>query len=323
MYADIEALWRTTLERNPACWMAHNNLGVVLLQKGKINEAIAHYRTALEMQPDYSDAAYNLGNTLLQNGEIDGAIWYFQEALKISPSYMAHEGLGTGLARRGEVHEAIFQFQAALKLRPNDPDAHSNLAVALIRDGRVDEAIAQWEESLKIRPDNAQIKLPAVLLRRTAKEAATHWQKVWNYSPTTRTPPTILASPFHKKATTEAIAREKACIAARQCECATNLACPRNFGGPSDSGWSKAVEFAQEALQLTSGNDPRIFRLLAAAYAESGRFSEAINTAQRGRELASSQGNSALANELERNIALYRTNSPLRDIRQTEAKPSP
>src|SRR6266568_6902623 len=158
MYADIEALWRTTLARNPACWMAHNNLGVVISQKGEIDEAIVHYRTALQMQPDYSDADYNLGNALLQKGEIDGAISYFQEAMKLEPSYMAHEGLGAALVRRGEVHEAIFQFQAALKLRPNDPDGHSNLAVVLIRDGRVDEAIAHWQESLKLRPNNAKIQ---------------------------------------------------------------------------------------------------------------------------------------------------------------------
>src|SRR5436305_7392611 len=45
MYGDIETLWRTTLARNPDCWMAHNNLGIVLFQKGEINEAIANYRT--------------------------------------------------------------------------------------------------------------------------------------------------------------------------------------------------------------------------------------------------------------------------------------
>ena len=74
MYADIEALWRTTIARNPDCWMAHNNLGIVLSQKGEIDEAIAHYRKTLEMSPDFADADYNLGNALLQKGEIDAAI---------------------------------------------------------------------------------------------------------------------------------------------------------------------------------------------------------------------------------------------------------
>src|SRR5213082_2325666 len=52
MYGDIETLWRTTLARNPECWMAHTNLGFVLIRKGKIDDGIAHYRSALQMQPD-------------------------------------------------------------------------------------------------------------------------------------------------------------------------------------------------------------------------------------------------------------------------------
>src|SRR6266403_5148243 len=51
-YTDIETLWRTTLARNPECWMAHTNIGLVLFQKGQIDDAIAHYRTALQMQHD-------------------------------------------------------------------------------------------------------------------------------------------------------------------------------------------------------------------------------------------------------------------------------
>src|SRR5438094_3051366 len=52
MYSDIETLWRTTLARNPGCWMADTNLGLVLFQKGQIDDAIAHYRSALQMQPE-------------------------------------------------------------------------------------------------------------------------------------------------------------------------------------------------------------------------------------------------------------------------------
>src|SRR5204862_286353 len=76
MYGDIEALWRTTLRKNPDCWMAHNNLGIVLFQKGEIDEAVSHYRITLNLQPDFWDADYNLGTALLKKGEIDEAIAY-------------------------------------------------------------------------------------------------------------------------------------------------------------------------------------------------------------------------------------------------------
>src|SRR6266700_611062 len=216
--------------------------------------------------------------------------------MKLEPSYMAHEGLGTALVRRGEVHEAIFQFQAALKLRPNDPDGHSNLAVVLIRDGRVKEAMAHWQKSLELQPNNADtVNNLGIALSQDGRlsEAIALWEK--------------------------ALALQHDNLSAL-----SNLAWVlATSADPAIRDGAKAVEFAKKALQLSGGNNPKIFRLLAAGYAESGRFSEAIDTAQRGWELASAQGNSALANELERNIALYRANSPLRDLRQTETKPSP
>ena len=64
MYADIETLYRTTIDRNPDCWMAHDNLGAALADRGQIDEAIAHYRKALEIKPDDAEAHINLGAAL-------------------------------------------------------------------------------------------------------------------------------------------------------------------------------------------------------------------------------------------------------------------
>src|SRR5256714_514181 len=74
MYSNLERLWRTTLARNPGCWMAYTNLGVELIEQGKIDEGIVQYRAALQMQPDSWDAEYNLGTALLGKGELDEAI---------------------------------------------------------------------------------------------------------------------------------------------------------------------------------------------------------------------------------------------------------
>ena len=76
---------------------------------------------------------------------------------------------------------------------------------------------------------------------------------------------------------------------------------------------TKAVALGQRALEISGEKDPRVFRLLAAAYAENGQFEKATDTAQRGAQLATTQGNYALANTLESNIDLYRRSIPLRD----------
>ena len=85
---------------------------------------------------------------------------------------------------------------------------------------------------------------------------------------------------------------------------------------------AKAVQLAEEAVRISGGRIAILFRTLAAAYAESGRFSDAIETAQRGIELANSQGNSGLVTELQGAIALYQEHQPLRDPSLTNASSS-
>jgi tetratricopeptide (TPR) repeat protein len=94
---------------------------------------------------------------------------------------------------------------------------------------------------------------------------------------------------------------------------------------PEDSirDGTRAVELAEKALRLSGGKIPMIFRVLAAAYAEDGRFSQAIESAQRGADLANSQGNPALAAELQSNIALYQAGTQLRDSSLANGSSSP
>ena len=75
----------------------------------------------------------------------------------------------------------------------------------------------------------------------------------------------------------------------------------------------KAVALAEQAVRLSGGKEPMIIRALAAAYAEAGRFSEAIETAQHAQELAAQQGNTELADVLVMHIKLYQAGTPFRD----------
>jgi Flp pilus assembly protein TadD len=105
---------------------------------------------------------------------------------------------------------------------------------------------------------------------------------------------------------------------------ASNLAwalatCPED--SVRDGG--RAVELAEGALRISGGKIPMIYRILAAAYAENGRFSEATQTAQRGADLATAEGNPGLAAELQSNIALYQAGKPLRDPSLTTGSASP
>jgi tetratricopeptide (TPR) repeat protein len=154
MYADIDTLYGTTIERNPGCWMAHNNFGEVLAGRGQYREAITHYRKAIEIKPDYLDARYNLANNLAKSGRIDEAIAHYQKILEIKADYVeAHNNLGLVLADRGQADEAIAHYRKALEIKPDLAEAHNNLGTALAGRGQVDEAIAHYRQALEIQPD--------------------------------------------------------------------------------------------------------------------------------------------------------------------------
>jgi protein O-mannosyl-transferase len=157
IYADMETLWRTTIARNPDCWLAQNDLGAILYERGQLDQAIIQFRSALAIQPDNAEAQNNLGSALAKKGLDNEAIIRFQKALAIRPNYAeASLHLGNALLRKGQVDEAILQFQRAVAIRPDLALLHDTLANALLQKGRPDEAIDQFHETLAIHPDDDQ-----------------------------------------------------------------------------------------------------------------------------------------------------------------------
>jgi len=85
--------------------------------------------------------------------------------------------------------------------------------------------------------------------------------------------------------------------------------------GPTASvrNGAEAVKLARRANQLSGGGNPAILRTLAAAYAESGQFTEAVATARRALQLAATQTNTVLIDALRVQIKLYEAGLPFRD----------
>ncbi len=162
MYADVRTLYRTTIAKNPECWMAHNNLGAELLDLSSpaaVAEAAGHFEAALRIKPDHATAHYNLGNALAaMPGRLNDAITHYEEALRLKPNNAEqHNNLGNALVRvPGRINEAIAHYETALRLKPNAPESHNNLGNAFFKiRGREREAAAQYEAVLRLRPDHA------------------------------------------------------------------------------------------------------------------------------------------------------------------------
>jgi tetratricopeptide (TPR) repeat protein len=162
-YADAETLYRATLARNPASWMAHTNLGVALADTPRrLPEAVAEYQAALKLKPDDAQTHADLGNALAHMpGRLPEAVAEFRTALRLKPnSVQTHNDLGVALAGTpGGLPDAIAEFQAALRVKPEYAEAHDNLGVALTQtSGRLADAIAEFRAALRIEPNYADAR---------------------------------------------------------------------------------------------------------------------------------------------------------------------
>jgi protein O-mannosyl-transferase len=287
MYGNIETLWRTTLVRNPGCWMAHNNLGIVLFGKGQLDDAIAHYQTTLEMQPNFWDADYNLGSALLGKGRVDEAIFYCDKAVRMQPNDPdAQVALANALLQKRRIDDAIVHYQKAVAMRPNYFLARSGLGHALLEKGKLDEAIEHSRAALLIQPNDADSQtILAIALdeKGQSAEAIGHYEKALMISP-------------------------------QSVSALNNLAWLLATGSNASlRNGVRAIQFAQQADQLSGGKNALVLRTLAAAYAEAGQFGKAIENAQAAMQLARSQGDDSLVTELQQEIALYELALPYRE----------
>jgi tetratricopeptide (TPR) repeat protein len=163
MYSDIETLWHVTLARNPAAFMAYNNLGTALAAQGKAEEAVENFHKALQLNPNLSNAHYNLGLAMLNQNEIDEAINQFQEAIRLNPDYVdAHDNLGVAFGKKGQIAEAIQQYRETIRLSPNFAAALNNLAWILattpddgLRNGT--EAVRLAERACELTHNNQPV----------------------------------------------------------------------------------------------------------------------------------------------------------------------
>ena len=137
---------------------AHFNLGVVLKNLGRLDDAVASYRRALKIKPDYAEALNNLGNAQKDLGLLDGAVASLRRALKIKPDYAeALNNLGNAQKSLGLLNDAIANFRRALEIKPNYAEAHSNLGNAQKDLRLLDDAVASYRRALEINPNFAEV----------------------------------------------------------------------------------------------------------------------------------------------------------------------
>ena len=317
-YHDLITLYTRTLAKNPGCWMAHYNLGIALHDHGETDQAITHYRQAIELRPGYAEAHYNLGRLLAEKGEFNDAINHYEATLAINATDAeAHNNIGATLFQAGRVDDAIAHYQEALAVRPDYAEASCNLADALLSKGDMDGAITHYRTCVAVLPNHtdAQYNLASALLRKGRfDEAIIHYEKALELLPGNADAHVNLGSAFLAKGhIAEAIGQYKEALTLSP----ENVAAQSNLAwllatspDPSLRNGPEAVLLAEQASRSSGRKRPLVLRILAAAYAEAGRFSEARATAHEALQAADDQGNSALSDFLRKEIALYESGQP-------------
>jgi tetratricopeptide (TPR) repeat protein len=309
---------QTALELQPAFADAEVTLGNTLLHQGHVAEALAHLQKAIELEPQSPDAQHNLASAFLQTGQVNEAVLHFQKALALRPGFArAHNSLGNALLREGRFDEAISHFQTAVRLQPSLAEAHLNLADALLQSGQLDEAIAHFQVGLELQPNlaGAHNNFANALLRQgRVDEAITHFLSALSLQPNLPEAHYNLAGALLLKARpAEALTHYEAAASALPGNpyLLNNLAwLLATCSDPSVRNGPRAVDLALRAEQLAGGKDPSFLGTLAAAYAEAGRFPEAIAAAERACAGASAAGNDSLLKKNQEFLQLYRRSQP-------------
>lgn len=185
-------------------------------------------------------------------------------------------------------------WKHAIEVTPRNHFAYAGLAEIEMSRHEIDKAIAHFQTALEIYPDNfaAHTKLGLLLLQTGHPSAAiAHWKIALEIEPHDLNAQCNLAWVF--------------------------ATCPN----PVMRNGPRAVELMEDVIRRSGTRNAILLRTLAAAYAESDRFAEAIATAQEALELAANQGNSALAAQLRETIDNFQAKIPLRDPSLSNAQP--
>ncbi len=317
-WKDSISLWNHTLACTSDNFFAHNNLGLALAAQGDLDGAIPQYEQTLQLKPDYVDAHIALGNALAAEGEFDEAIQHYDRALQLKPDLVeVNLNIGSALVRQGKLDEAIQHYEQLLQRKPDFAEAHMALGGALATQGKWDEAVQHFERAVQLKPGDAGARDNLGLALATQGKLD---QAIENYRQALQLDPNRPEIFFHLGMALSQSGRFREAVTQYREALRLN---PDLTGALNNLAWAlaaspddtvrngtEAIQLAEHACDLTQYRQPVFIGTLAAAYAEAGRFSEAVATAEKAEQLATRAKLTAVAAKNRQLLELYRAGKP-------------
>ncbi|HEV3243404.1 MAG TPA: glycosyltransferase family 39 protein [Chthoniobacterales bacterium] len=270
----------------PSNASAYYILAAILDEIGDSPKAVAQSEHGLELDSANGDCHLQLGISLAKQGDMTRAISEARRALELRPENARAYDLAFTLARELHHPEALAVGRDALAVSPFDPDLHYRVGLAAGELGNFQIAVPQFAYALLLQSSRAEVESKLHLAVFFAAKSATAPEQLAAIASTAPESPILL--------------NELAWILATHPDAAV-----RNG--------AEAVRQSERACTLTKRKRPHFVATLAAAYAEAGKFSEAIATAQEAATLARSIGETKTARRAENLLTALQANQPYRE----------
>jgi len=260
----------------------HLDLGIELIKARDLPKAFAELRTAEEMKPNFAETLAALGYYYRETGDLARAIGFFEKALAVDPrNWAAHNYYGVTMLREGRHDEALGHFQAAVDIYPLNFQALTNMGVVFLARNDPAGAREYFVRAIEANPQYAQAHYNLASVEARAgkfREAVDQYEKGLQISPDDAD---TLGNLSWLLATS-----------------------------PDDAARDgrRALDLAQRFQRLAPAGSPRPFDILAAAYAETGRFPQAVESA--GKALSLTAADDPAAGLRRRLVDLYKSGTP-------------
>jgi tetratricopeptide (TPR) repeat protein len=316
--ADAISRYEAALRDDPQNARLLARLAEALFEADDPEGAAMRFEAAIAIDPDDPALHQRLGVVLAENGQLEDALQSYERSLDIAASADTHVLVAIALAQQGKHAEAIVEYEEALVLEPDSVDAHYNLGIELGRAGKWEEAEMHYRQALRVDggDTDAMNNLGAALLAQGKAEDATgYFERVvrldLNDADARRNLATALQAEG-RVAESVRVLEEALSRFPEHAALANQLAWLR--AASRESKWrngEQAVLLAEKACRLTDESNGNYLDTLAAAYAEMGRFDDAVRTQQRA--LAAMDETSEMRAPLEQRLALYQAGMPYRE----------
>jgi Tfp pilus assembly protein PilF len=263
-------------------------LGLLIIIVFAVKELVAD-KTSRKIFVAVSAAGLLFSLGILTNMQVkhwQSSLTLFEYTIKVTENNtIAENNFGSALFRLGRYNEAVTHLTNAIRIWPLHFKARNNLGKTFLKQGKLNDAIVCFDEIIKQNPKYAEAYL----------NLATIYAQQGKYDLV-----------FSNCAKAEKLKLNKV-------EELNNLAWTlATIGNLPSEGNEKAIEYAQRACELTAYKNMHVLDTLAAAYAASGKFNDAIMTAEKALSLAKTAGQKDTAREMQSRLELYRTNRPYR-----------